>query len=161
MEKALDVARYIVNKSHDYKYTISNLKLQKLLYFCQAVFLVESKGIKKCFEENIEAWDFGPVVPVVYREFKRYGGLNIPKIIEYKDYSKGLWNLEIVKYNDTIIDKVTRDQIDNVIKHFGKFSASKLVDITHHQAPWIQAYKRRKNSVISIDSIYDYFKVGK
>ena len=134
MTSALDVARYIVNISYQYQYAISNLKLQKLLYFCQAVFLVDSKGKTPCFPEEIEAWDFGPVVPSVYRAFKKYGGNNIPKVSE-KD----------------------RKKINEVIIHFGKFTASKLVDITHHQKPWMNAYYKNED-IISKKAIYEYFK---
>lgn len=51
----LDVCRYVINYSNDKDYGISNLKLQKILYFIQAYFLISAN--KKCFEEKIEAWD--------------------------------------------------------------------------------------------------------
>lgn len=69
---ALEVSRHIINYSNDAGYGITALELQKLLYFVQAYFLIK-KG-KPCFRDDIEAWDFGPVVPSVYREYKRYGG---------------------------------------------------------------------------------------
>lgn len=157
MTSALDVARYIVNKSYEYHYAISNLKLQKLLYFCQAVFLVDSKGEATCFSEEIEAWDFGPVVPCVYRAFKKYGGNNIPIISIYKDISNGIWNLQTKKFNENIIPEKDRKKINEVVKHFGKFNASKLVDITHHQKPWMNAYYKNE-CIIHNKAIYEYFK---
>ena len=57
MYSAIDVARYIIWYCKRRRYSISNLKLQKILYFVQANFLV-SIGTP-CFEEEIEAWDFG------------------------------------------------------------------------------------------------------
>jgi len=57
-------------------HSVSNLKLQKILYFIQAEFLVV-KGIP-CFEEEIIAWGFGPVVLEVYHEYKVYGAAGIP-----------------------------------------------------------------------------------
>lgn len=157
MTSALDVARYIVNISYQYQYAISNLKLQKLLYFCQAVFLVDSKGKTPCFPEEIEAWDFGPVVPSVYRAFKKYGGNNIPKVSEYKDTSNGIWNLQTKKFSENIITEKDRKKINEVIIHFGKFTASKLVDIIHHQKPWMNAYYKNED-IISKKAIYEYFK---
>ena len=68
MYSAVDVARYIIWYCKRQGYSISNLKLQKILYFVQAEFLVNTG--KPCFSEEIEAWDFGPVVPEVYHEFK-------------------------------------------------------------------------------------------
>ena len=49
MNRILDVARYIINYSNEKNYGISNLKLQKLLYFVQAFFLVCSHGQQTCF----------------------------------------------------------------------------------------------------------------
>ncbi len=160
MYDAIDVARYVINISHEFQYSISNLKLQKLLYFIQAVFLVESEGKSACFKDEIEAWDFGPVVPVVYREFKFFGGTNIPKIEVYRDFSRGIWNIQTKKFNEKIIFEEDRDNIKKIVKHFGRLNASKLVDITHHQLPWVTAYKS-KNKIISKKCIYDYFKEEK
>lgn len=70
MPKALDVAKYIVNESTLKNYQISNLKLQKILFFLQREFLKQGK---EAFEDDIEAWQFGPVVPVVYQEFCMFG----------------------------------------------------------------------------------------
>ena len=76
--KVLDVSRHVINYSNTQDYGISNLKLQKILYFIQAFFLVSTP--EQCFEEKIEAWDFGPVVPEAYREYKQYGSGDIPSI---------------------------------------------------------------------------------
>ncbi len=53
---------------------ISNLKLQKLLYYCQA-YSYALMG-KPMFAEDMEAWDYGPVVPSIYQEYKKYGRRN-------------------------------------------------------------------------------------
>ena len=76
MYKALDIARYIIERCNQNSKTISNLKLQKILYFVQAEFLVAKN--QPCFREKIEAWDFGPVVPDVYFAYRMYGSTNIP-----------------------------------------------------------------------------------
>ena len=60
-----DVAEYVITYSEVKDYGISNLKLQKILYLIQAYSLIHTK--KPCFSEDIEAWDFGPVVPEVSR----------------------------------------------------------------------------------------------
>ena len=49
--------------------------MQKILYFIQAEFLVSEN--EPCFYEEIEAWNFGPVVPEVYHVYKIFGGSNI------------------------------------------------------------------------------------
>ena len=81
MYDVCDLSRYIINYSNKKDYGISNLKLQKILYFIQAAFIVY-KG-KQCFNAPIEAWDFGPIVPIAYREFKMYGCADIPPITSF------------------------------------------------------------------------------
>lgn len=50
---------------------LSPMKLQKLLYFCHADYLAEFQ--LPLLKQSFEAWDFGPVVPSIYREFKKFG----------------------------------------------------------------------------------------
>ena len=76
MYSAKEVARYIIDYSCDQGRTVSNLRLQKLLYFVQVEFLV-NRG-KACFKDEIHAWHYGPVVPEVYYEYRMYGPSTIP-----------------------------------------------------------------------------------
>lgn len=125
---------------------VSNLKLQKLLYFVQAYFL--AKYGTPCFREDIEAWDFGPVVPAVYHRYKVYGS---SAILSAKRYLfDGM--RELIKIDDSTM-------IDEIIEECSKFSASQLVDITHKQSPWINAYARYKGNIISKESIKEFFTI--
>ena len=63
--QARDIAEYIIYREASQGRTVSNLRLQKLLYFVQAQFIVQKDA--PCFTERMEAWDYGPVVPEVYR----------------------------------------------------------------------------------------------
>jgi len=74
MYLALNIAKYIIDKCTREKYPISNLQLQKILYYIQREFL--QQGIQ-AFPEEIEAWQFGPVVPEVYRQYCGFGALPI------------------------------------------------------------------------------------
>ena len=139
MYSALVVARYIIDRCNEKEYAISNLKLQKILYFVQAEFLVTLNT--PCFFEEIEAWDYGPVVPKVYQKYKMYGGGNIPSIKSIQ------------------LSRITRDDqrlINGIIDVCGKYSASKLVEITHHQSPWKSAYQKRDNTIANT-VIKEYF----
>ncbi len=151
---ALDIARYVINYSNGRNYGITNLKLQKVLYFIQARFLVEGEP---CFFEKIEAWDYGPVVRDVYQEFKYYGGCNIPNQLEYEEFDENTWRLHSVKFNEEIIDQSDRKVINEIVDELSDLSANDLVMITHNQAPWKNAYKKNENNVIENDSIKNYF----
>lgn len=54
MYDALEVSQYIIDYCREKKYCMSNLKLQKVLYYVQAEFLVVTN--KPCFKDKIEAW---------------------------------------------------------------------------------------------------------
>ncbi len=140
---ALDVAEYVIQHCHEIGTTVSNLKLQKILYFLQAEFVVTKK--EPCFWQQIEAWSFGPVVPEVYHEYKIYGGAAIP-------YIGGSEALSLTQ-ND-------RSHIDKMVEECSKYSAADLVRITHKQAPWADAYAPYANNVISVDSIKKFFMKG-
>lgn len=154
----LDVARYIINYSHNHGYVISNLKLQKILYFVQAAFLVNKNN--PCFYEEIEAWDFGPVVPDIYHEFKMYGSNDIPYIHEYIDYSNGIWESTRRDFDDNVIAIEDKQLLENMVDQCSNYSANDLVRITHNQSPWQNAYNRGWNKIISKDSIRDFFARG-
>lgn len=153
---ALDVARYIVNYSWEEKKPISNLKLQKLLYFVQAKFLINLDG-EACFSDEIEAWAFGPVVPNVYHEFKKYGASIIPRIDYYIDFSNGIWNAKKIEYRDDIIKETDRKIINKIVDELSDYSASMLVEITHKQKPWCGNYSKGKNNRIPKEDIKEYF----
>ena len=74
MYKAIDLANYIVEKCIKDDNPITNLQLQKILYFIQKDFL---KRGTRAFSDDIEAWKFGPVVPNVYFYFCGFGAMPI------------------------------------------------------------------------------------
>lgn len=152
----VEVCRHIINYSNKKWYGVSNLKLQKLLYFVQAYFLITKR--RACFRERIEAWDFGPVVPVAYREYKQFGGCNIPTVTHVVEINrKNIWDSKIVPYYDSAITEEDKKLIEAVVDKFSDYSAADLVRLTHEQAPWIDAYIPNRNNEITIQSIEEYF----
>lgn len=152
----LDVCRYVINYSNKKDYGISNLKLQKILYFIQAFFLIETGS--PCFDEKIKAWDFGPVVLEAYREYERYGGIDIPTVRSYVELDESnIWNSEIIEYDDSVIARKDKKRINDVVDKFSNYSATDLVKLTHRQTPWIEAYNSGQNTEIMLSSIKEYF----
>lgn len=148
---ALEVSRHIINYSNDAGYGITNLKLQKLLYFVQAYFFIK-KG-KPCFRDSIEAWNFGPIVPSVYREYKRYGGFYVFSVETYIDSL----TLKRKKFEDNVISVEDKKLIDEVIDTFAEYSNSRLTDLVHGQTPWQEAYRSDHGRVISANAMREYF----
>src|SRR6478735_8493369 len=73
--RALDVARWFVAWAAEEDADLSNLKLQKLLYYAQGWHLA-LRG-EPLFREDLQAWSHGPVVPSVYRAFRDFGSGDI------------------------------------------------------------------------------------
>ena len=158
MYAVLDVCRHTINYSNDMNYGISNLKLQKVLYFIQAFFLISTS--EPCFKEKIEAWDFGPVVPEAYREYKQFGSSNIPRVSYIVEFdSEDIWNSTVKRYEDNSICEDDQKRIEEVVDKFSEYSATDLVAITHDQAPWKDAYVPRMNNEITVNAIKEYFDV--
>lgn len=158
MYDVLDVCKYVIKYSNDKDYGISNLKLQKLLYFIQAYFLIVTEDSTPCFYEDIEAWSFGPVVPIAYERYGRFGSCDIPreKFERIKTFN-GDWIIMDVDYN--IIKKVDKKKINEVIDGLRNFGATDLTYITTHQTPWEKSYKMNGSlrNVITIDLMKEYF----
>ena len=75
---AQDVADYFLSiVDEEQGDSLSNLKLQKLLYYAQGFHLAIKN--EPLFDEDIEAWTYGPVVPSVYNQYSQHGGDPIPK----------------------------------------------------------------------------------
>lgn len=137
---ALDVANYFLSLCDENAGDlISNLKLQKLLYYAQGFRLALSNG--PLFDDPIEAWTHGPVVPTVYHAFKKHGSNALP----------APENLDL-----SVFDDGTKSHLDEVYKVYGQFSAWKLANMTHEEPPWKDMAATK--GVISHDALKRYFK---
>jgi uncharacterized phage-associated protein len=140
---ALDIANKILSKASfsDERYgeLISNMKLQKLLYYMQGFHLAYFET--PLFEEDIEAWMYGPVVPGIYNQYRGYGNSGIsPKsktVIQLTDEEEKLFN--------------------QVFDVYGEYSAIGLMNLTHNESPWTDTPIGAGN-VISKDKMKRFFK---
>lgn len=113
------VAEAIINRSHDAENPISNLKLQKLLYYSQAWYLAIFR--KPMFDEDIEAWVHGPVVPEIFRRYRICRWSPIPR-------------------GDTIgVSTMITRHVKEIWDAYGKFSPYDLERMTHSDKPWKDA----------------------
>ena len=150
---AIDIARYVINYSWDINAPLSNLKLQKLLYFIQGNFLRILN--RPCFKDDIEAWKYGPVVPTVYSKFKRYGSNNINRIEYIYEFEENKYEA-IKKDFKPILSDEEAQIIQGVVSACKDYSANYLVKLTHSQSPWKKSYGKN-NNVISIELMREYF----
>jgi uncharacterized phage-associated protein len=140
MLNAATVARYFLSLAdEEVGDQISNLKLQKLLYYAQGVHLA-LRGAP-LFSERVEAWQHGPVVPDVYHLYKHNGSEVIAPPLDAPD-----------------VDPATGDLLNEVYEVYGQFSAWKLRQMTHEEPPWVDAFADGPSTVIANEAMTKFFK---
>lgn len=142
MPRAIDVANFFLAKGGDGDGDggISNLKLQKLVYYAQG-FHAAITG-NALFHERIEAWAHGPVVPELYHHFKHNGRNPIPAPAGFN--GNAVFSAEQIELLEEVYDV------------FGQFSAWRLREMTHEEKPWLDHEEAAE--VIPIDEMRQYFR---
>lgn len=124
MAKVFDVAQFFVGLANDQANNnqgdlMTNLRLQKLLYFAQGWHL--ARYGKPLFPDPIEAWTYGPVVPAVYNAYCQHGRNGIPGELPG-------------------VEAFTQEEyalLLDVVREYDKYGTSSLVNMTHKRgAPW-------------------------
>ena len=159
--KALDIARYIINYSNENNMGITNLKLQKILYYIQASFLV-NKEKDICFEEDIVNWEYGPVVAEVYSEFRSYGRDELPNQKTYTkiEFDETTHNIRLYEktFDENIILSSDKEIIEKIVNKYKNNTAFELVRKTHEENPWKES---KRNGIIQNEKIKEYFVENK
>lgn len=140
MYDAIDIAKYIINLCTSRGTPISDLQLQKILYYIQINFF-RNYG-KAAFENQIEAWQYGPVVPDVYELFGVYGAAKICKF--YVGIERWFSDAE-------------KKLIEKVVDACLELTAWELVEKSHRVGgPWEATYQRGRKVEIPIEKIKEY-----
>lgn len=141
--KALDIAKKLIFKAQNDEPNggerLTNLKLQKLLYYQQGFHLAFFGT--PLFAEDVEAWMYGPVVPAVYDEYSAYGSSALPEVKEPVSLSEN-----------------EEELFNEVYDAYREFSAIGLMNRTHSERPWLDAVPHDRGTVISQESMMSYFK---
>ncbi len=128
--KALDVAGYVVTKCINDNKPISNLQLQKILYYIQHEIL--KKHDIALIDEDFQAWKFGPAIPIVYYEYSYCGASKIHQRLN---------NFEDVEFE---LEELLED-IDPIIEEKREIDPWGLVDETHKPGKaWAVVFKEGK-----------------
>lgn len=137
----LDVANKLLCKAANCSggELMSNLKLQKMLYYEQGYHL--AKFGTPLFQEEIEAWIYGPVVPSVYEHYSKFG-------------ANGIFpEKEEISFDNGLEEKL----FDEVFIAYSPYSAIGLMNKTHGEKPW-KTTPTKVGSVISKEKLAKFFK---
>jgi uncharacterized phage-associated protein len=138
---AQDVAEYfLANVDEEAGDNISNLKLQKLLYYAQGFHVAMHDG-DPLFSEPVVAWDHGPVVEAIYFRYSKHGwqGIDPP-----------------IAFDNSVYPPDTRELLDVVYGVYGQFSAKRLELMTHDEPPWMNT---SRNAEITLESLRGFFSL--
>lgn len=144
--EAINTANYIVSLAKDIGESVTNMKLQKLLYYSFAWYLVENRNQDRLFEDDIEAWKYGPVVRSVYERFNKYGADSIPEPYEQTTLGTGFG-----------LNDKQQVIIEDVYKSYGSKNAIELMQMTHNELPWRDTYEPGKSNIIDPNLIYNFY----
>lgn len=129
MYTGLDIARFIIDFCYSYGRPVSNLELQKILYFLQVAYMRHNNG-RELISDDFCAWQYGPVIPSVYSIFSAYGGALIKN-----------------SYNASNIVASIADFIRPLIRTLESMGPWALVDLSHEKgSPWDITYKKGRGN---------------
>jgi len=151
------VANTLLRLAREAGVVLDPMKMQKLVYLAHGWHL----GLNgtPLISEPIEAWDYGPVVPSLYRALKAYGpGAIRNPIQEFAPDGKGDFHL----VQPTVDDSATEHLLARILEVYGKMSALQLSEMTHRpDTPWSQvrnAYPGVRGAVIPDSLMASYFR---
>jgi uncharacterized phage-associated protein len=138
-------------------YGITPLALQKLLYFAHGLYLIRHE--EPLVSGYFEAWQNGPVHPLVYKCFKSSGRQAIRSRAKRKDIRTGL-EFDIDRVDDVHARRIVR----SIVSNYGHMNPWQLVQISHAEdSPWDVVVNKAKTSIalglrISDTTTKTYFK---
>lgn len=161
-----EFARYVALSLLSKGYSVSPLKLQKILYYQQAWHMVFFGRKNPLFIDAPEAWVNGPVYPVIYRQYKdmvpgmcdhlKLDNFGVKDEKELPKIQKGLSN----KLSLTADEFGLLESVNNL---YGSKTQNQLILATHSEKPWIDARGdllpfEFSKTPISLDTMYAYYK---
>lgn len=160
------VANYFLDLADRDGVPVSPMKLQKLLYYAHGWHLAITD--KPLLDEQVEAWQFGPVVASIYHEFKEFGPNPIKGTRYHSILPKGQgfgFKISTPKIDECEGDVAfVKDLIEKVWNVYKGYSAVQLSKMTHQPgSPWDLAWKamgpvKRKSKDIDDEDIKKHFK---
>lgn len=139
-----DIAREFLKLAKKEEEILSPMKLLKLTYIAHGYYL----GFfdKALFNNKVQAWKYGPVIPELYHVIKRFG---------QKPVSEDVVSL----YSESKMDAETHNFIKIIWNNYKKFSGSELSSKTHlPDTPWDKVYTGHHFKEIDNDIIKEYYK---
>lgn len=150
------VANFFLQHAENNEIPVSVMKLNKLVYFAYGWTLALLD--RPLFNEQIEAWKYGPVIPSLYHEFKHFGSKPIEDGVRSYDF-------DAFKDEKPVAPELPQNEkeiieiLNKVWDLYKDFSATTLMRLTHEKgAPWDRVFKKNERNIAIDDTIIkEYF----
>lgn len=147
------IANYFLDQARARGEGISPMKLQKLVYYAHGWYAGNTG--EPLIDEAVEAWQYGPVIPSLYHEFKRFGsGVIACKAMDFE----GMELCEVPPPSDSKIQEF----LNHIWNSYGRYTGIRLSELTHAEgSPWDQTWKESqglRGVDIPLERITEYFK---
>ncbi len=155
MYSALDIANIFVNKGIQDGKPVTQLQLQKLVYFATGALLAYTNGRDILVKEPFLAWDYGPVVPQIYSRYKVFGSSPI------SESEVDVWNFIGKRYVDLpiFLNEKAQKIVDDTWNLLSEIDGLRLSAWTHNEgSAWDLAFKKGQNTPLKIEDIEKDFK---
>lgn len=142
---AIEVANFFIGKSTSWSFKeplpktkLDLLKINKIVYI--GFGFVSAITNKYLFQEDIQAWRLGPVVPSVYYAFKHYGANDITEKATDIDYNNN-WKTFVPEIKE---DRSVVPILNTVWEGYKNVKSNVLVNLTHGKgSPWDRHYNEK------------------
>ena len=158
-----DVAKYIGLSLTTKGLSISPLKLQKMLYYTQAWFMVFLGRENTLFKDIPQAWVNGPVYPAIYHEYKDKAD-NMCDHLDSSVFYQVIAEEGLAKYSGILgFNSELTELIESIMMLYGAMTQNRLILLTHSERPWAETRGNlppyaRSAKEIPLDLMYEYYK---
>ena len=131
------VANFILDHCDERGRKVTNLALQKITYFCHVWSLIALGG--PLIRHKFEAWEFGPVLPYLYRAFRNYERAPIVGRATFIDPADGRRRVADYEFGFE-----TESLLRETVEFYSRLRASDLVELSHVEGgPWHSAWNHK------------------
>lgn len=155
MATAMSVADYAIYEANKLCDPVSNLKLQKVLYYLNVIHLLDN-DTPLITDVKFEKYDYGPSIKSVYDEYENYIGNDIvaPKQHTALMYGHGLFSTITQDFKLTDLSENDHNFVDRNLPKLLRFDAFELVELSQREPQW----KNKNNRYYDDELTNDYYQ---
>ena len=154
------VANYFIDYAEQNGESLTPMKLQKLIYFAHGWHLALTDG-EKLINEMVEAWDYGPVIPSLYNEFREFGRYPITRKAKHSSFR----GTKLISEEPYLPDEANfaKELLKKIWDVYGGYNGVQLSNVAHENgSPWYQITQQFPNGIpknldLPDNLIQDYF----